>query len=44
MSKGTEPVLYLEKAERKITMTHGSAIIRQRFRGGKGLSYRKEND
>lgn len=29
MSKSIEPVLYLEKAERIIMMTHGSAIIRQ---------------
>lgn len=34
-SKGIEPVLYLEKAERKIMMTYGSAVIRQRFREGK---------
>ena len=35
LSKGIELALYLEKAERKIMMTHGSAIIRQRFREGK---------
>lgn len=34
-SKGIEPVLYVEKAERKIMMTYGSAVIRQRFREGK---------
>lgn len=35
MSKGIEPVLYLDKAERKIMMIHGSAAVRQRFREGK---------
>ena len=35
LSKGIEPMLYLEKAERKIMMTHGSVIVRQRFREGK---------
>lgn len=35
LSKGIEPVLYLDKAERKIMMIHGSAAVRQRFREGK---------
>lgn len=37
MSKGIEAVLYLEKAEREIMMTYGSAVLRQRFREGKML-------
>lgn len=35
LTKGTEAVLYLEKAKRKIRMTYSSAVIRQRFREGK---------
>ena len=35
-SKGTQPALYLAKTERKIMVTHGSAITTQKFRGRKG--------
>lgn len=44
MSEEIEAVLYLERAIRKIMMTCGSAVLRQRFREGKTPELLEKND